>query len=307
MKIGIVGAGAMGSFFGGHLKRGGHDVTLIDTWQDHIDAINAHGLEICKDGETMQIMIPACRPDAVQDTKDLILVMVKSFHTEVALQGVRGLIGPDTVIMTLQNGIGHTEKISEFTRSANIIHGITTYPADLEGPGHVSSTGQGTIKMMTADGKDRPMLGEVRQAFADGGLECEIAPDVSVAIWEKLAFNAAMNGLTSILNINVGQLGDTDMGRDLSKAIVAEVAGVALKKQIPVQQKRILSTMDMAFREHREHLPSMYKDIKSQKPTEVEAIHGAAVRAGKESGMSLPVCETVYRMVRIISGKYNIS
>lgn len=300
MKIAVVGSGAMGSFFGGHLRQGGHDVTLIDIRQDHIDTINKHGLEIIKDGQKMVVRIPACRPDALREHQDLILFMVKSFHTESALAEIRDVIDPDTIIMTLQNGIGHVETIGKFSKPGNIIQGITTYPADLESPGHISSTGRGSIKMMTADGLNSPMLGQVCQAFCDGGLECEVEPLVLVAIWEKLAFNAAMNGLTAILKINVGELGDSAMGRELATTIVGEVVSVARKKQIQVQHERILATMDMAFLEHRQHLPSMLKDIKSGRPTEVEAIHGAAIREGKKLGLALPVCETVYRMIGII-------
>ncbi|MFV0436381.1 MAG: ketopantoate reductase family protein [Desulfopila sp.] len=300
MKIGVVGAGAMGGFFGGHLQRAGHQVTLVDTWQHHIDTINTWGLTIRKDDGEMVVRVAACQPQDLGGELDLILLMVKSFHTQAALHDIRHAITAGTVIMTLQNGIGHVDKIAAFAPPNRIIQGITTYPADLEGPGQVSSTGQGMIKMMTVDGQYSPILEEVCQAFCNGGLDCQIEPEVTVAIWEKLAFNAAMNGLCAILNIKVGGLGDSTMGRELAKTIVAEVVEVALKKQIPVQHERILATMDMAFAEHREHQPSMLKDILSGKPPEVEAIHGAPVQEGRRLGLALPVCETVYRLIRII-------
>jgi 2-dehydropantoate 2-reductase len=303
MRIAIVGAGAMGCLFGGFLKLGRSDVVLVDVWQEHVAAINANGLIIEKDKKRLVITVPACLPSQLQPPIDLLLLLTKSFNTEAALRGVTDCITSATHVMTLQNGVGHVETIKKFVMEDKIIHGITTYPSDLVGPGNIQTKGDGIIKMMSVDGSKNPILGHIAEAFHTAGMNCEITPDVSVAIWEKLAFNCAMNGLTAVLRMNVGMLADAPEGLQLVGQMVEEIVSVARKKNLAVDINRIMSTVAMAFSEHRQHHPSMLKDILTKRKTEIESIHGAAIRQGAELGLELPVNSTIYRLVKIIENE----
>ncbi|WP_306793036.1 ketopantoate reductase family protein [Desulfopila inferna] len=303
MRITVVGAGAMGCLFGGLLKLGRSDVVLVDVWQEHVAAINAKGLIIDKDKKRFVINVPACLPSQLQPPIDLLLLLTKSFNTEAALRDVAGCISESTHVMTLQNGVGHVETINKFVRKDKIIHGITTYPSDLIGPGQIETKGDGIVKVMSVDGSNGSTLGQIVEALHNAGMNCEITPDVSVAIWEKLAFNCAMNGLTTVLHMNVGMLGDSPEGLHLVGQMVEEIVSVARKKNIAVDKKRIMSTIAMAFMEHRQHHPSMLKDIMTKKKTEVESIHGAAIRQGAQLGLELPVNSTIYRLVKIIENE----
>ncbi|MBR8057819.1 ketopantoate reductase family protein [Burkholderia dolosa] len=308
MRIAILGAGAMGSLFGGLLAESGEDVTLIDVNDAHLDAIRRDGLRIDDDrGERRVTTLQALRPEAANasaDTPfDLLIVFTKSLHTRVALDGVRALLTPHTHVLTLQNGLGNVETLNAFVPLERILVGVTTWPADLAGPAHVHSHGAGTIRMMTADGAASPFAAAVADALSRAGLACTLDADVWAAIWEKVAFNAALNTLCAVTRSTVDQLGEHHDGPRLAQAIVAETAAVARAKGIAVDAARIARNVDHAIREHRGHRPSMLQDVLAGRRTEIDAISGKVVAAAREVGLAVPHTETMLSLVRVIDAQ----
>ncbi|MBU9663755.1 2-dehydropantoate 2-reductase [Burkholderia multivorans] len=308
MRIAILGAGAMGSLFGGLLAESGEDVTLIDVNDAHLDAIRRDGLRIDDDrGERGITTLQALRPEAANasaDTPfDLLIVFTKSLHTRVALDGVRALLTPHTHVLTLQNGLGNVETLNAFVPLERILVGVTTWPADLAGPAHVLSHGAGTIRMMTADGAASPFAAAVADALSRGGLACTLDADVWAAIWEKVAFNAALNTLCAVTRCTVDQLGEHHDGPRLAQAIVAETAAVARAKGIAVDAARIARNVEHAIREHRGHRPSMLQDVLAGRRTEIDAISGKVVAAAREVGLAVPHTETMLSLVRVIDAQ----
>lgn len=308
MRIAILGAGAMGSLFGGLLAESGEDVTLIDVNDAHRDAIRRDGLRIDDDrGERRITTLQALRPEAANvsaDTPfDLLIVFTKSLHTRVALDGVRALLTPHTHVLTLQNGLGNVETLNAFVPLERILVGVTTWPADLAGPAHVLSHGAGTIRMMTADGAASPFAAAVADALSRAGLACTLDADVWAAIWEKVAFNAALNTLCAVTRCTVDQLGEHHDGPRLAQAIVAETAAVARAKGIAVDAARIARNVEHAIREHRGHRPSMLQDVLAGRRTEIDAISGKVVAAAREVGLAVPHTETMLSLVRVIDAQ----
>ncbi|MBU9226876.1 2-dehydropantoate 2-reductase [Burkholderia multivorans] len=308
MRIAILGAGAMGSLFGGLLAESGDDVTLIDVNDAHLDAIRRDGLRIDDDrGERRITTLQALRPEAANasaDTPfDLLIVFTKSLHTRVALDGVRALLTPHTHVLTLQNGLGNVETLNAFVPLERILVGVTTWPADLAGPAHVLSHGAGTIRMMTADGAASPFAAAVADALSRAGLACTLDADVWAAIWEKVAFNAALNTLCAVTRCTVDQLGEHHDGPRLAHAIVAETAAVARAKGIAVDAARIARNVEHAIREHRGHRPSMLQDVLAGRRTEIDAISGKVVAAAREVGLTVPHTETMLSLVRVIDAQ----
>ncbi|WP_261527777.1 ketopantoate reductase family protein [Burkholderia multivorans] len=308
MRIAILGAGAMGSLFGGLLAESGEDVTLIDVNDAHLDAIRRDGLRIDDDrGERRITTLQALRPEAANasaDTPfDLLIVFTKSLHTRVALDGVRALLTPHTHVLTLQNGLGNVETLNAFAPLERILVGVTTWPADLAGPAHVLSHGAGTIRMMTADGAASPFAAAVADALSRAGLACTLDADVWAAIWEKVAFNAALNTLCAVTRCTVDQLGEHHDGPRLAQAIVAETAAVARAKGIAVDAVRIARNVEHAIREHRGHRPSMLQDVLAGRRTEIDAISGKVVAAAREVGLAVPHTETMLSLVRVIDAQ----
>ncbi|NIE60442.1 MULTISPECIES: 2-dehydropantoate 2-reductase [unclassified Burkholderia] len=312
MRIAILGAGAMGSLFGGLLAESGEAVTLIDVNDAHLDAIRRDGLRIDDDrGERTLRALHVLRPEAANaqaspDTPfDLLIVFTKSLHTRHALDGVRALLSPFTYVLTLQNGLGNVETLNAFVPIERILVGVTTWPADLAGPGHVHSHGAGVVRMMTADGAERSFAAAVADALSRAGLACSLDEDVWAAIWEKVAFNAALNTLCAVTGCTVDQLGEHHDGPRLAQAIAAETAAVARAKGIAVDGERIARNVEHAIRAHRGHRPSMLQDVLAGRRTEIDAISGKVVAAAREAGVAVPHAETLLALVRLIDARVN--
>ena len=304
MKIAIQGAGAMGSLFGGLLAETGEQVTLLDINDAHLSAITAHGLRLETDtGDRHVRSLQALRPSQATQVPDLLIVFTKSMHTRAALASVRQLIGPSTYVLTLQNGLGNVEALASAVPQERILVGVTTWPADLAGPGHVRSHGAGVIRMMTADGVDRPMLERVVSVLSDAGLRCQADANVWGAVWEKVAFNAALNPLCTVLNRPVDALGVVEDGPALALTIVEEVLAVARASGISVDAIKVSDDVRHAIVAHRGHKPSMLQDVLAGRPTEIESINGAVVVAAQRHGVRVPHTETLMQLVRLVQAQ----
>jgi len=300
MNISILGAGAMGSLFGGLLAEDGQSVTLIDINDAHLAAIRDRGLRLDTDqGDRHINAMTVCRPEHATRQPDLLIVFTKTLHTAAALEGVRSLIGPHTHVLSLQNGLGNVEALSQFVQRERIMIGVTTWPADLVGPGHVRSHGQGAIRMMSADGNQSVSVTKAAAALSSAGLRCEADPTVWSAIWEKVAFNAALNSLCAVSECTVDQLGMVKDGQDLAFAIVFEVIEVARANGVDADAKKCEANVLHAIAKHVGHKPSMLQDILAGRRTEVESINGAVVSKAEAMGLAVPYTQTLLGLVRL--------
>ena len=300
MRIAVVGAGAMGCLFGGRLQESGQDVVLIRTDQRHIDAINMTGLRLETDDGDRQIKVKAARAAAVSGVVDWLIVFTKSLHTLAAVQSAAHLVGPATWALTVQNGLGNAEIIATLMPAARIAVGITNLPADMVGPGHVRSHGAGEVKLWTMTGGAHEAIEVIRSALDTAGLPCVADPSIQTAIWEKIAFNAAMNSLAAVTRLNVGALADHADGRALAAAIAHETLAVAEAKRVTVDRERVKAALAHAFAAHRNHAPSMLQDVLAGRRTEIESINGAIVAAAASVGVAVPVTATLLKLVRLI-------
>lgn len=304
MKIVVVGAGAMGSLFGGLLAESGHAVTLVDVNAAQLQALQAKGLRLQTDeGERYIRGLRACGPSQATESPELMLVFTKTLHTATALAGVQHLMQPDTHVLSLQNGLGNVETISQYVAPDRILIGVTTWPADLAGPGHVHSHGRGVVRMMAADGHDRPFLATVAKALNDAGLACTVDAAVWSAIWEKVAFNAALNSICTSTQCTVDQLGTIDDGRVLAFSVVDEVLSVAQARGVTVQAEACRARVADAIAHHIGHKPSMLQDMLAARRTEIEAINGAVVAAAAEHGIPVPCTRTLLQVVRLMEAR----
>jgi 2-dehydropantoate 2-reductase len=304
MKISIVGAGAMGSLFGGLLAESGNEVTLIDVNDAHIDTVRTQGLRLATDGGDRQVTaLKAVRPEDATGFPDLLLVFTKTLHTSAALSGVRHLIGPGVHVLSLQNGLGNVEKIAEFVPLERVLIGVTTWPADMVGPGHVHSHGQGVVRLMAADGVERRFVSQVAEVLTKAGLDCTSDGTVWAAIWEKVAFNAALNSICAVSGCTVDELGRLPDGSRLANEVVTEVLSVALRLGIDVDTAKCRANVANAIDHHRGHKPSMLQDVLAGRRTEVESINGAVVELAGPLNIKLPVTETLLSLVRLAEAR----
>ncbi|MEM7126884.1 MAG: 2-dehydropantoate 2-reductase [Chloroflexota bacterium] len=299
MKITILGAGAMGSLFGGRFAQAGLDVQLLDVNQEHIDAINHTGLHLDLDDGQYTIRLPALRPEEATDIADLLIVFTKTFHTRVALAAAQHLIDDSTHVLSVQNGLGNLERIADFVPHGRIIIGMTDSPADFLGPGRVASHGRSRTTLMLADGQKTPFLDKVHGAFEAAGVVTIIDPDVWVGIWEKVAFNVALNAICGITRATPGTLVQSSASLALANAVASEACAAARANQVNVDEDRVHSTIEKSCHEHANHKPSMLQDLLAGRRTEVDSLNGAVVERAKQVGMEAPLNEMLYRLVKL--------
>ena len=304
MKITVLGAGAMGSLFGGLLAESGQDVTLIDVNDAHLEAIRRDGLRLQTDaGDRRVTRLIACRPEAASGAPDLLIVFTKTLHTASALAGIQHLVGRDTMVLSLQNGLGNVETISGIVPLEQVLIGVTNWPADMAGAGHVHSHGEGAIRLFSADGVERSAVQRCADALDGAGLRCTADPDVWAAVWEKVAFNAALNSVCAVTGCTVDQLSLLPEASALALRIVAEVTTVARASGVAADPDKPARNVVHAIAHHHGHKPSMLQDVLAGRPTEIEAINGAVVRAAGRVGAAATCTEVMATLVRLIDAR----
>jgi 2-dehydropantoate 2-reductase len=295
----VIGAGAMGALFAARLAEAGADVTLVDVDERRLRAIADHGIDLDDDSGRRVVRVKAALAAGAEGPVDLILMFTKSQHTAAAARSVAHLAGEGTWALTLQNGIGNAEAMAEAFTPDRILHGIAELPADLHGDHSVSSHGKGALRLGGFTPAGEGAAREAAELLGRAGFQTIADPDVEAAIWEKLAFNAALNTLGAVLGMTNGQVADSP-SRRLAYAIADETAATALAKGIGVKPDKIREKIDFALAHHRGHKASMLQDRLAGRRTEIEAINGAIVRAAEAVGVPVPTTAVMADLVRTL-------
>lgn len=303
MNVLILGAGAMGCLYGAAFHRAGAQVTFVDVNREHVEAINARGLELETRAGTELLPIPARLPQEIAEPADLVVVFTKTFHTDAAIAGIKPAIGQQTWLLSLQNGLGNDRRLAAHASEDRILVGSSSLPSDLVGPGRVRSHGEGGSKLYPAFGGDPTFAREVCDLLTAGGLPAELEPEIHVAIWSKAIFNATMNPLCALTRRTPGFLGAHAESRAMIRTCVEEGVAVANANGVPVPAQPIHDLTEVSVTDHADHEASMLQDVKAGRRTEVDAINGAIVEAGKAAGVAAPVLETLWRLVKLEEAK----
>lgn len=304
MRIAVLGAGAMGSLYGGALASIGHEVTFIDVSSPVIEAINQNGLHLTTDAGTKVIPVKAAKIEDVKSSFDWLILFTKTIHSAGALQSARHILDGDICVLTLQNGLGNRELIQQFVSPERIVVGMTGYPADLIAPGVVSSHGSSFTAMMDASGKPTDKTRILAEEITLAGLNCKVTDQVFCYIWEKVSFNSAMNALTSITHLPVGPMAELG-GAELCFAVAREGVATAHSLGIMADEEKVLDMLRHAFVDHYNHKPSMLQDVLAGRQTEARFINGAIAQAAKSVGKTAPINETLYALVDILQRSYD--
>ena len=297
MRIGVIGAGAMGGLFGVRLFTAGHDVAFIEVSGPTIEAIRTRGLQLIGEETDLRVWPEIAEASYFTDPFDLLIMFTKGFHTAKAITDVRHLLTPSTWVLSVQNGLGNAELISQTVSADRIIVGMTDFPAQLRSPGSIYSQGHGHVKIWSYTGEIVGRVMMIADAFDEAGLNCMADPQVQVFIWEKLAFNAALNSICAVTGLTVGEVAQSQKGRDMAAAVAREAVSVALANGVSANEDRIMEAIDHAFSHHTTHKPSMLQDIEAKRQTENDFIAGAIVRVGQSSDVYVPVTHSLYTLV----------
>ncbi|MFC5281619.1 2-dehydropantoate 2-reductase [Arcanobacterium canis] len=305
MKITIAGAGAMGSRLAIALAEKGQDVQVVDSWQEHVDAIRGRGLIADCEGQEKIVRLPAYHMNSIPKelSADLIIVLTKAMQLDGMLNKIQTMIHSDTQVLCLLNGIGHEEVIEKYVARENILLGNTMWTAGMEGPGRVKLFGDGFIVMKNLVDQEKAVekAHEVAKILSDAGLNASYSQDILYAIYKKACVNGTMNGLCTLLSSNMADFGQTRASHDILTAIVSEFAAVAEVEGVHLEVADIVKYIEESCYNRETiglHHPSMYQDlIINKRSTEIDYINGAVVRKGKRYGIATPYCQFLTQLI----------
>lgn len=302
MRIAVIGAGAMGSIYGGHLSLH-NEVYLVDTNQAVVDHLQANGLVLQENGADVTY-----HPQAVTSTEgleqvDLIILFVKALFSRAALKGNQSLIGENTYVLTLQNGSGHEDILSEFVREDHIIIGTTEDNGAVLGLGHIRHGGEGKTNVgMLVEDKEG-FLPKLKEAFDACGFQVRIHENIQQLIWDKLFTNVSLSAVTGILQVDMGYIAGNAHAWNMTKQLVHEAVEVATAMGLTFDEEAILEKVKKTSEGSPNGCTSIRADLRDGRKTEVDTISGSVVRAARKYHVPAPTHEFVVEMVHAIEEK----
>lgn len=302
MKLLVVGPGAMGSLFAARLKQAGNSVTLLDYIEERAEQINRQGVMVEGVSGEYRVEVPTVA-GAIPEQPDLVLICVKSFKTREAGQTIAPWIGPEALIVTLQNGVGNLETLEDIFGKGRVLGGVTSEGATLLGPGKIRHAGTGET-VVGPGGDPASPVGQLVSAFNGAGFKCRSGENVMELIWGKLIINVGINALTAITRLKNGRLPELEGTRLIMEEAVEEAVAVAKAKNIQLPYSDPLGRVVDVCRATAENVASMLQDVRKEQMTEVDFINGAIVREGKTLGIPTPVNFTLTNLVQTIQETY---
>jgi len=304
----VLGAGAMGSLFGGLVAEGGLDVTLVDPWREHIDAIHKNGLKMVGHGGDRHISIGATTDPATIKSADIVFVQCKANFNAAAAESVRHLFTAEsnTIAISFQNGLGNEEELAEYFGEDRVLGGLTAQGANIEAPGVVRNhaTLPSYIGEMTGGISDRTR--DIAEMLSTAGLPTAPSENIRLDIWRKLMANIAISAVSGITGLNIGEIFNKHYADEVSYAaldeaiIVAKAVGVDLN---PSEAREILEKIAGPHGTP-DNKSSLRIDIENERPSEIDYINGAVVRLARQHEIPVPVNETLVTLVHGIQNRY---
>jgi 2-dehydropantoate 2-reductase len=294
MHIVVVGAGGVGGYFGARLARAGQDVTFVARGA-HLDALRQHGLRVRSSVEgEYTVAVRAVEKVTGLPPADAVLLCVKSFDTESAVEPLRSLIATATAVLSLQNGVDNEDKIDAVLGAGHALGGVAYVFAALESPGVIAHTFAGRIVFGEMDGRPTPRAERLRQAFADAGIPAELSLDIRRALWEKYLMISAQAGMTALTGCPIGVIRDTPETWRMYRMIVEELAALGRASGVALPPDAVETVMGHASRLAPHLYSSLHHDLTQGKRLELEALQGHAVRLGERLGVPTPTVFAVY-------------
>jgi 2-dehydropantoate 2-reductase len=300
LKIAILGAGALGSALGGVLTEAGNDVWLITRNANHVAAINANGLTLRSNGVDRVCQAKAATTSAAVGTVDCVVVLVKSAQTKEAMQSSTSLLGPDTTVLSLQNGLGHEDILSDVVGRERVLAGKSYCGGQFIAPGHVICGVSGKATYIgELDGRITERISAIAKVFNDAGLQTTVSDNIIGTIWDKLFVNVATGALSGVTRLMYGDLYQVPELEVCALAAVAEamqlakVRGVKTSITEPIEAWRIAGAgLPYEFK------ASILQTLERGVRTEIDYINGAVVNLGVQHGVPTPVNSTLLACIK---------
>ncbi|HEY3064430.1 MAG TPA: 2-dehydropantoate 2-reductase [Methylomirabilota bacterium] len=298
MRIVVAGAGGVGGYFGAKLARAGEHVTILARGA-HLEAIRAHGLSVRSRVEgDFTVPVEAVADVGGRPRADAVLFCVKSFDTDTAAEQLRPVVGADTPVVSLQNGVDNEDRIDALLGPGHAVGGAAYVFAAIDAPGVIVHNFGGRIVFGELDGRITPRAEALRDALAGAGVPVELTRTVRRVLWEKYLLISAQAGMTALTRCPIGVLRATPESWRMYRRIVEELAAVAAAAGVDLGADAVDRVMKSAEAIADGAYSSLHHDLTQGNRLELEALHGHAARLGERLGVSVPTVFAVYAALR---------
>jgi 2-dehydropantoate 2-reductase len=301
MKILVMGAGAVGAYFGARMRAAGEDVVLCARGEN-LRAIRERGLNITSIRGDLRIEIAATDTPRDFAPYDLILFCVKAYDTEAAAQAISGCLGQDGAILTLQNGVENESKLAAIFGRDAVMGGNARVGVEMVAPGKIVHLSTGQIDFGELDGRETERVKTIADVFRRAGILGLVSADIMTARWDKLIWNGALNTVTTLTRRRVGEILDDPEGLELLRTMMREIVTVARAEGAHISDDRIDAYIAHSHKNLRALKTSTQQDLERGKSLEYEALSGAVVRVASRHGLKVPTVEIVYTLLRLLDG-----
>jgi 2-dehydropantoate 2-reductase len=298
VKIGVVGAGGVGGYYGGRLAAVGNEVGFVARGE-HLAAIRERGLEIRAHDGAFNVPVTAIEDPADLGPCDAVLFCVKSYDTEEAVGLLGPLLRPETGVLSLQNGVDNEEKIAARVGPGHVLAGVSFILTHIAAPGVIEQTGSvqrivfGELEGSRSE-RAEALLAEFRRA----GIDADLADDIRVVIWDKYAYLCALAGLTAATRLPIDELLRVPETRELFGRMVGEAAEVARAEGVPLADDIVEEKIAFSEELAPGSFSSLHHDLVTGRRLELDALHGELTRRAARHGISVPVSATIYALLR---------
>jgi len=307
MKIVVVGPGAMGLLFSAFLSKSKEELWLLDKNRERAERLNQNGIYVEGISGKWNAKVKATASSQDIGQADLVIITTKSYDTKSAITQAKPVISQDTAVLTLQNGIGNIEIISESVGPDNVIGGATNLGATLIDDIHVRHAGIGETIVGKLDGSNPVALRQIRELFNKVRLETKISRDIKAILWSKLIINVGINALSALTRLHNGQLVEFEGTRKVLRDAVTEAVKIAKRKRIKLIYDDPLAKVEAVCEATSANVSSMLQDVLRKKRTEIDFINGVVVRLGQELGIPVPVNTLLVDLVKTIEASYKVA
>lgn len=301
MKILVMGAGAVGAYFGARLRAAGEDVVLCARGEN-FRAMREHGLDITSIRGDLKIDVTATDSPRDYAPYDLILFCVKAYDTEAAAHAIEGCLKPGGAILTIQNGVENEAKLGAVFGSDAVMGGNARVGVEMVAPAKIVHLSTGHIDFGELDGRETARAKSIAEVFRRAGILGQLSDDILSARWDKLVWNGALNTVATLTRRRVGDILDDPEGLRLLRAAMKEIVEVARAEGAKIDDDTIERYIAHSQKNLRALKTSTQQDLERGKPLEHETLSGAVVRAARRHGLSVPINETIYALLRLLDG-----
>jgi 2-dehydropantoate 2-reductase len=300
-RIAVMGAGAVGGYFGARLAAAGHEVAFIARGK-HFEAMRRDGLKVKSTRGDLHIQsLFASDPEEIGPV-DLILFCVKSYDTQEAAAKFTPLVGPETIVLSLQNGVDNPEKIARLWGRNRTLAGVVYIGARVSAPGMIEHIAAGRIALGELDGGAGERTNSVHRLLSAAGIPCAISTEIRKVMWGKLVWNAPFCAISCLTRATVTEILESDLLRKLAVDCMEEVREAARYQGIDLGKSIVGETLSLS-QGLGDFKPSMLQDLEAGKPLEHEAFNGVVVNSLREAGKEAPINHVFYAMLKFLDQK----